>query len=127
MSPWGSLATLECADAVVDPASAITAMHANTKRTRIDTPLPLGRETSSARSRPCDSRRRGMGVTLRCHRNRGGPLRHRMTPRVASLRTPSGRTVLCLVVLLLVGACTSQVQSHGCEGPAGDPVMLVDR
>ena len=50
-----------------------------------------------------------------------------MTPRVASLGTPGGRTVFSLIVLLLVGACTSPVQSHGCEGPAGDHVMLVDR
>ncbi len=50
-----------------------------------------------------------------------------MTSVVSSVRAHSGRTVFSLVVMLLVGACTSQVQSHGCEGPAGDHVMLVDR
>jgi hypothetical protein len=31
------------------------------------------------------------------------------------------------VVLLLLSACTPQSESHGCDGPAGDHVMLVDR
>lgn len=32
-----------------------------------------------------------------------------------------------IVILLLLSACTSQLQTHSCEGPAGDHVMLVDR
>ena len=43
------------------------------------------------------------------------------------MRTPSGSAVFCLVIVLLLSACTSQYESHGCEGPAGDHVMLVDR
>jgi hypothetical protein len=35
--------------------------------------------------------------------------------------------LLSLVVLLFISACTSQYQTHGCDGPAGDHVMLVDR
>ena len=37
------------------------------------------------------------------------------------------RTPFYLVVLLLFGACAPQSESHGCDGPASDHVMLVDR
>ena len=43
------------------------------------------------------------------------------------MRTPSGRTAFSLGIVLFLSACTSQYESHGCEGPAGDHVKLVDR
>jgi hypothetical protein len=36
-------------------------------------------------------------------------------------------TALLLAVMLLVIACTPPSQSHSCDGPANDHVMLVDR
>lgn len=37
------------------------------------------------------------------------------------------RTAFWIVMLLLISVCTSPSQSHSCDGPAGDHVMLVDR
>ncbi|MDP9274965.1 MAG: hypothetical protein M3O99_05145 [Chloroflexota bacterium] len=39
----------------------------------------------------------------------------------------TSRTALYLVVLLLLGACAPRSESHGCDGPAGDHVMFIDR
>ena len=39
----------------------------------------------------------------------------------------TSRIPFYFVVLLLFGACAPQSQSHSCDGPASDHVMLVDR